>query len=753
MRRGAAPVTSLSTYRAPEKKKSGGKPPHSKLRAFVPGSQVVFLLRRELVEAVAHGIELEARDFLVQVLGNDVHLRLQMLVVRAEVLGREGLVGETHVHHGGGMAFGGGKVDETSFGEQVDLAAVLHLIFVHHWAHFALAGGQLLERGNVDLHVEMAGVADNRSALHFFEMLAADHALISGHGDVNVAFLDRFSHRHYAEAVHGRFDAFHRVDFRDDHVSAEALGAHGHTAATPAVPGNDNFETSEKHVGSANYAVNRGLPCAVAIVEEVFGHRIIHGDDRILQRAVLGHGAKADYAGGGFFGSGDHVRDEVGALGQKHGDEVRAIIHGELRFVLERCAQMRIVGVVILTLDGESRNVVVAIERGRDFVLRGKWIGRAEYGISATIAERDHQVGGFAGHVQTSGNAQALERLLLDEALADLFQHGHLLSGPFDLALTSVGQPNVLYVPFFQFSGCQSLAPQFEFRSRTEWKGAPRERSVEAGPEQINFRELGPRPNFGCRSCSEASGFAKSIRAVRVLPGKSGAAAAEMAVSGRGFVNRTAEVERLNDGFGRQREIFADKRGDFFLRNRGGAKSFRHDGNGLGDADGVGQLDFRLSGEASGHYILRDVARHVASRTIHLGRILAGECAATVAAVTAVGIHDDLASSQTRVTHGSADDKAARRINVIFRFRVQHRGRNDWLDHMLGDGVAQVGVGDLLAMLRGDHHARDTLRAAVAVLNSDLRLSIRPEKINFIGFANLGEALREAVGELDGHGH
>ncbi len=90
---------------------------------------------------------------------------------------------------------------------------------------------------------------------------------------------------------------------------------------------------------------------------------------------------------------------------------------------------------------------------------------------------------------------------------------------------------------------------------------------------------------------------------------------------------------------------------------------------------------------------------------------------------------------------------------MILRFRVQHGGGNNRLNHVLGDGVAKVRIRDLLAVLRGNHHARDALRAAVAILDGDLRLSIRPEKINFIGFANLGEALREAVGELDGHGH
>src|SRR6267378_4125036 len=72
---------------------SESEPPHSELRAFVPGGQVVFLL------------------------GNDIHLRLQVLVVRAQVFGRKRLIGEAHVHYGSGMAFGRGKIDEAAFGE------------------------------------------------------------------------------------------------------------------------------------------------------------------------------------------------------------------------------------------------------------------------------------------------------------------------------------------------------------------------------------------------------------------------------------------------------------------------------------------------------------------------------------------------------------------------------------------------------------------------------------------------------------
>src|SRR5438876_714802 len=169
-------------------------------------------------------------------------------------------------------------------------------------------------------------------------------------------------------------------------VRAKTLGAHGHAAATPAIPGDHNFETREEHIGGANNAVNGGLPGAVAIVKEVLGHGIVDGDDWILQGAVLGHGAQANYARGSFFRSGNYVRDEISPLGEQHGYQVRAVVHGELRLVLQRSAQVRVVSVVVLALDGKRWNVVVAIERSGDFVLSGERIGRAQHRIGATVA-------------------------------------------------------------------------------------------------------------------------------------------------------------------------------------------------------------------------------------------------------------------------------------------------------------------------------------------------------------------------------
>src|SRR5207302_11175872 len=66
------------------------------------------------------------------------------------------------------------------------------------------------------------------------------------------------------------------------------------------------------------------------------------------------------------------------------------------------------------------------------------------------------------------------------------------------------------------------------------------------------FWKLAASSDFRSRGSPEAGGLAESIRAVRALPGKSGSAAAEVAISSGGLVNRTSQVQRLNDALDRK---------------------------------------------------------------------------------------------------------------------------------------------------------------------------------------------------------
>src|SRR5215467_10883696 len=174
--------------------------------------------------------------------------------------------------------------------------------------------------------------------------------------------------------------------------------------------------------------------------------------------------------------------------------------------------------------------------------------------------------------------------------------------------------------------------------------------------------------------------------------------------------------------------MFAHDFRDFFFRDGRCTKPVNHYRHGFGNADGVGQLNFGFGGQPRGNHILGDVARHVAGRAINLGWILAGERAATMTAVAAVGVHDNFAAGETSITHWPADDEATRRVDVVLSVFVEHGHRYNWLDDMFQDGVAEIFVRNGVAMLRGDNDRIDPGGLAVAVLDGDLRLAVGPEK-------------------------
>src|SRR5262249_60237806 len=96
---------------------------------------------------------------------------------------------------------------------------------------------------------------------------------------------------------------------------------------------------------------------------------------------------------------------------------------------------------------------------------------------------------------------------------------------------------------------------------------------------------------------------------------------------------------------------------------------------------------------------------------------------------------------------------AAGRVDVKLCVLVEHVRRHHRLDHVVGDGHAQVVVGYRLAMLCRNYDGIHACGAAFTVLDRDLRLAVGPEKINFLGFAHFGELVGELVCELNGHGH
>ena len=124
----------------------------------------------------------------------------------------------------------------------------------------------------------------------------------------------------------------------------------------------------------------------------------------------------------------------------------------------------------------------------------------------------------------------------------------------------------------------------------------------------------------------------------------------------------------------------------------GGAEGLHQDRDGFGDADGVGELDLDFVGQARRDDVLGDEAGGVGGGAVHLAGVLAGERAAAVAGVAAVGVHDDLAARDARVGLRAADDEDAGGVDVV-------------LD-VVGDVLLVVGEDGLDDLLLDDAPAR-----------------------------------------------
>jgi hypothetical protein len=234
-------------------------------------------------------------------------------------------------------------------------------------------------------------------------------------------------------------------------------------------PRDDDVQTRDEQVRRADDPVHRRLPRAVAVVEEVLGFGLVDGDDRELQHARLLHGLEPDHAGRGLLGPADQAVEEslpvllrealrplpdhrvdLGVAIQRQKkqrrDEIRAVVHRQVRAVRQGGADVVVVGRVVLSLDRVRRNAVVGHEGGGYLILRRQRVGRTENQVRASRGQRPGEVRRLAGHVETRREAHTLERLLLFEALADLPEDRHARVGPLDAGLSARGQTQILDV-------------------------------------------------------------------------------------------------------------------------------------------------------------------------------------------------------------------------------------------------------------------------------------------------------------------
>ena len=232
---------------------------------------------------------------------------------------------------------------------------------------------------------------------------------------------------------------------------------------------------------------------------------------------------------------------------------------------------------------------------------------------------------------------------------------------------------------------------------------------------------------------------------------------AKVAVGGGLVVDRGSEVEGSHEHAGAQVEVVLDDLRELGVGLDAGAVGVDEDRQGLGDADGVRELDEAALAQLRGDERLRDPAGGVRARAVDLGRVLAGERATAVCAPAAVRVDDDLAPGEPGVALRPADDEAAGRVQVVDGLVVEVLGGDDGLDDVLHQDLVDGLVGHVGVVLRRDddgvHAHGGQVRALLLVLDGDLRLGVRAHPLVRPGLADLREALHQLGGEHVGQRH
>src|SRR5699024_6187862 len=156
---------------------------------------------------------------------------------------------------------------------------------------------------------------------------------------------------------------------------------------------------------------------------------------------------------------------------------------------------------------------------------------------------------------------------------------------------------------------------------------------------------------------------------VSVLPRK--ASLAEVSVGTDLVVVDVQQAKLLDDALGSQvirtTNVLLNELQRLVLRT----EALDAHAHGLRYPNGVGQLDFTLVSIASLHDVLGNAACHVRTAAVHLRGVFARQRSAADPANAAVSVTRQLPAGHTTVGVGTADDKAACRVDQLLEITVQ----------------------------------------------------------------------------------
>ena len=122
----------------------------------------------------------------------------------------------------------------------------------------------------------------------------------------------------------------------------------------------------------------------------MFSHGVVDGHHRKLERTVLGHSLQPNHTGGGFLGATHDFTQLTHTFLVQCAHQVRSIIHGDSRMMVESSVKVAVIGLVVLAFDSIDRDLVMHHQRCGHIILGGERVGGTDDHIRAAGLQGAH---------------------------------------------------------------------------------------------------------------------------------------------------------------------------------------------------------------------------------------------------------------------------------------------------------------------------------------------------------------------------
>lgn len=406
-------------------------------------------------------VQVTLGDSLVQDLWQQVHTDVELtglaelweLSVELSIVSVEqsdlsqDLVGERTRHDKRRVTSGTTQVDQSTFSQQDDVTTVLHQVSVDLRLDVDNGLAVSLQPSNVDFNVKVTNVTHNGVLWHLVKVLTSDDVTATSGGDENLTDGSNLFHRGNLVTGNGSLQSVNWVNFSDNHSGTHTVQSHSTTLSDITETSNNSDFTGNHNVGSSLDTIDKRFSASVQVVELGLGDGVVDVNGWDLQETVSQHLVQVVDTSGGLLRQTVTALQHLWVLLVNQSGQVSTVIQNQVQLLAVLESEQLLLDtpqVLLFGLTLPSENWHTSSGNGSSSVVLGREnVTRRPSNFGTKSNQSFNQNSGLDGHVQTSGNSSALQRLSWAVLLSDVHQTWHFVFGQLNVLSAEGSKRNV----------------------------------------------------------------------------------------------------------------------------------------------------------------------------------------------------------------------------------------------------------------------------------------------------------------------